>query len=68
MDAPRYYYIEWSKYEKDKYIIYMWNLQNDYYKWTYLQNKNRLTDIEIKLMVTSRDGGGWVGSKLGVWD
>ena len=27
-----------------------------WYKWTYLQNRNRLTDIENKLMVTKRDG------------
>ena len=28
-----------------------------WYKWTYLQNRNRLTDVENKLMVT----GGKVG-------
>ena len=35
---------------------YMWNLKN----YTYLQNRNRLTDIESKLMVTKgeRWGGG----------
>ena len=27
------------------------------YKWTYLQNRNRLTDIEIKLMITKQDEG-----------
>ena len=40
-----------------------------WYKWTYLQNKNRFTDIENKVMVTkgeSEDAGG--GNKLGVWD
>ena len=30
-----------------------------WYKWTYLQNKNRLTDIENKLMVTK--GKRWGG-------
>ena len=30
-------------------VIHMWNLEKEY-KWTYLQNKNRLTDIENKLM------------------
>ena len=27
-----------------------------WYKWTYLQNKNRLTDFEKKLMVARREG------------
>ena len=37
----------------------MWN-PNNLYKRTYLQNRNRLTDIENKLMITKRDscGGG----------
>ena len=32
-------------------ITYMWNVKK-WYRWTYLQNRNRLTDIENKLMVT----------------
>ena len=38
-------------------IAYMWNL-NKRYKWTYLQNRNRLIDIENKLMVTKGEGRG----------
>ena len=34
------------------------------YKWTYLENRNRPTEIENKLMVTK----GERGDKLGVWD
>ena len=48
-------------------IIYMWNLKR-WYKWTYLQNRNRLIDIENKLMVTKEDSSGRSGSKLGAWD
>ena len=33
-------------------LLLMWNLKKRY-KWTYLQNRNRHTDIENKLMVTS---------------
>ena len=33
-------------------ITYMWNL-NKGYKCTYLQNRNRVTDVENKLMITS---------------
>ena len=39
-------------------MAYMWNLK----KWqrlTYLQSKNRVTDVEIKDMVTK--GGKWDG-------
>jgi len=28
-----------------------------WYKWTYLQNKNRLTDLQKELMVTRGEGG-----------
>ena len=44
---------------------YMWN-QNKWYKWTYLQNRNRVTDVENKLMVTKGARGG--RDKLGDWD
>ena len=37
-------------------ITYMWNLKN-WYKWTYLQNRNRVTDVENNLMVTGGKGG-----------
>ena len=32
-------------------IAYMGNLKKKWYKWTYLQNRNRLTDLENELMV-----------------
>ena len=44
----------------------MWNLKK-WYKWAYLQDRNRLTDIENKLMVTKGDSGGRGEDKLGVW-
>ena len=49
---------KWSKTEKDKYhdITYMWNLKK-WYKWTYLQNRTRITDIENKFMVTKGERG-----------
>ena len=58
MDGPRGYHTKWSQIEKDiSYdIAYMWNLKK-WYKWTYLQNRNRLADIENKLMVTKGEGG-----------
>ena len=45
--------------EKDKgYHLYVESIKKKY-KWTYLQNRNRLTDIENKLMVTK--GERWCG-------
>ena len=63
-----------SKSDRERQISYddpyMGNLKK-WYKWIYLQNRNRLTDLENKLMVTKEercqqsDGG---RDKLGVWD
>ena len=38
-----------------------------WHKWTYLWNRNRLTDIENRFAVT-KGVGGWGGNGLGVWD
>ena len=42
-DGPRHYHIKWSKLDKDKYCyhLYVESLK----KWTYLQNRNRPSDI-----------------------
>ena len=67
MDGPRDYHTKWSKPDRERQIpydiTYMLNLKK-WYKWTYLQNRNSLTDIENKLMVTKRER--WY--KLGVWN
>ena len=44
----------------------MWNLKKGY-KCTYLQNRNRVTDVENKLMVTGGMGKG-MREKLEDWD
>ena len=46
-------------------MTYKWNLKYDTNK--HLQNRNQLTDIENKLMVTKEERG-WERDKLGVWD
>ena len=55
MDGPRDCHTEWSKSDRKRQIsydiAYMWNLKKGY-KWTYLQNRNRVTDVENKLKVT----------------
>ena len=47
------------------YITYMWNLDYDY-KWTYLQNRNRFTNLENQLMVTW--GKSWGRDRPGAWN
>ena len=37
-------------------ITLMWNLKKGY-KWTHLQNRNRLTDLENQFMVTKSNMG-----------
>ena len=63
MDGPREYYTKWSKPDRERQIsydiTYMWNLKK-WYKWAYLQNRNRLKDIENKLMVTKGESGGGI--------
>ena len=57
MDGPGDDHTKWSKSDREKQILYdityMQNLKKkERYKWTYLQNRKRLTDLENKLMVT----------------
>ena len=68
MYGPGDYHTKWSKSDRERQIShdisYMQNLKKKkWYKWTYLQNRNILTDLENELMVT---GGG--RDRLGVWD
>ena len=47
------------------YLLYV-ESKKKWYKWTYLKNRNRLTDLENKLVVASGKAGG--RNSLGVWD
>ena len=51
IDGPKDCYIEWSKSDRERQIsygiTYMGNLKK-WCKWTYLQSRNRVTDIETK--------------------
>ena len=61
MDGPGHY-IKWNKSDRERKMSYditcMWNVKKKWYKWTYLQSRNRLTDVENKLVVTKGEGGG----------
>ena len=54
MDGPGAYHTKWSKSDRERQLSYdttfRWNL-NKWYKWTYLQNRKRLTDLEDGLVV-----------------
>ena len=69
MDGPRDCHTEWSKSETERQIPYntdyMWNLEK-WYRWTYLQSRNRVTDVENKLMVTSGGRGGGMNWEIGI--
>ena len=43
----------------------MWTLEK-WYRSTYLQNRNRCTDLENKYMDIKGEGGGW--DELGDWN
>ena len=74
MDATRDYHTKWSNSERKRQVPYditymrnsLFEESKIWYKRTYLQNRNRLTDIENKLMVTKGERAG--RDKLGVWD
>ena len=69
MDGPRDCHTEWNKSDRERQIAYdiayMWNLKKGY-KWTYPQNRNRVTVVENKLMLTRGKRG--VRDKMGDWD
>ena len=67
MDGPRDCHTEWSKSEREKqisYIMHICGIWKNWYRRSYLQSRNRDTDIENKRMGTKV--GGW--DELGDWD
>ena len=70
MDGPRDCHTEWSKSEREKQMSYIstytWNVEK-WYRWTYLQSRNRDTDIENKCIDTKGVCGGGC-NRLGDWD
>ena len=45
--------------------IYIWNLEK-WYRWSYLQSRNRDTDVENKCMDTKGEGGGGMNWEIGI--
>ena len=63
-----HHHTEWSKSEREKQVsyinAYMWNLKNNWYRQSYLQSRNRDTDIENKHGYQEGRVGGWM---IGRW-
>ena len=61
VDGPRVCHIEWSKLEREKQVsyinAYMWNLEK-WYRWTYMQGRNRNIDVENRYVDTGGEGEG----------
>ena len=69
MDGPRDYYLSEVSQRKTKIsydITYVWNLIQKWYKWTYLQNRNRPRFQNQNLWLPKGKCG--ERGKLGVWD
>ena len=47
-------------------IPYTWNLKKKRYKWTYLQSRNRLTDLENELMGMGEGWGKGIVREFGI--
>ena len=69
MDGPKDCHTEWSKSEREKQILcnitYMWNLEK-WYRWTYLQSRNRDRDVENGDMATRGEEGGGMKWENGI--
>ena len=58
LDTTIDYHTRWSKSEREKQIWYNVHVQSKiWHKQTYLPNRNRLTDTEIRLVVAKGEGG-----------
>ena len=59
VDGPRECHTEWNKLEKDKYhMTYLYVESKIWHKSTYLENRDRLTDTENRLVVVEAEWGG----------
>ena len=71
MSRPRDYHTKGSKSDREIQIsyeiTYMWNLKK-WYKWTYLQNRNRLRHKTKQNKLTVTKGERVERDKLGIWD
>ena len=56
MYGPGDYHTKWSKSDRERQISYDTAYMQNLKKWTYVQNRNRLTDLENEIIVTRGEG------------
>ena len=66
IEGPRDYHTKLSKSDKTNNIPFICRILKKWYNWTFLQNWNRLTDIEDKLIHYQRGGGGAISWEFGI--
>ena len=68
IDGPGEYHTKWNKSDRKTNILWyhLYVESKKWYNWTYLQNRNRLTELENELMVTM--GSTEERNRMGVWD
>ena len=66
MDGLWSYHTKWSESEKDKHHISLYVESKLWHNWNYLQNRNKSTDTENKLMIANGERR-WGRDKLRVW-
>ena len=57
VDGPRDYCTKWSKSERERQMMYFYVEYKIWHKWTYIWKRNRLTDMESRLVVDNGEGG-----------
>ena len=55
MDKPRDYHTEWTERQISYNNTNIWNLKKGY-KWTYLKNRSRITEVKNKFVITRGKG------------
>ena len=55
MDKPRDYHTEWTERQISYNNTNIWNLKKEY-KWTYLKNRSRITEVKNKFVITRGKG------------
>ena len=64
------HYFKNVKWNKEKQILYTnanMRIPEKWNKWSYLQNRNRGTEVENECMATKGEGGGWEESRVWGW-
>ena len=70
LGRPRDYHTKWSKSDRERQMPHSVTFMRKkiWQKWTYVQNRNRLTDFKKNNLQLPKGRGGRQRDKLGAWD